>query len=414
MTVLVDFGIRTICVCLRVIYFFMKIMPVRNKIVFISRLTNSPSLDFVLLQAELEKNLPDYQYVMKCQKFDDNLGSLLGHAPMMLSQMFHIATSKLVILDSYCIPISVLNHRKELNVVQIWHALGLMKKAGYAALGAEEGWSERRAKAVSMHRGYTHILVSSPACEPAMRQVYGYTDEFPPKHRALFKEAIIGALPRADYLQDKERRSKVCAKIHEAYPFLKEKEIVLYAPTLRKDGKELLVKTKELVEAVKEANAQDNKYVLVVKMHPRHDMQKDLFDSLDDDQSLKTADQSDDVLFDKKFSATEIGMAAHACISDYSSLVYELMTMKKPVYFYAFDLEAYEKSRGIFIDYHNEVPNAVYKNARDLIDAIVCGRHNIQEQQTFCAKYVTLSEGRNTEALAQKIVRIVEGLSPKE
>ena len=59
--------------------------------------------------------------------------------------MYHISRSKVVILDTYCYLISNLKHKKDLVVIQIWHAIGICKKAGYAIVGKDEGRSEKEA-----------------------------------------------------------------------------------------------------------------------------------------------------------------------------------------------------------------------------------------------------------------------------
>ncbi|MFR3386223.1 MAG: CDP-glycerol glycerophosphotransferase family protein [Lachnospiraceae bacterium] len=74
------------------------------------------------------------------------------------------ATSKVVILDGYCILASVLNHKKDLRIVQMWHAMGALKKFGYAALGNEEGKNPEISKILQMHRNYDYVICSSENC----------------------------------------------------------------------------------------------------------------------------------------------------------------------------------------------------------------------------------------------------------
>ncbi|MCL1798393.1 MAG: CDP-glycerol glycerophosphotransferase family protein [Eggerthellaceae bacterium] len=369
---------------------------------------NVASPDFRLLQAEMQSALPDYRFVTKCQRVSGTFESLVRYAPMVFSQMLHIATSKLVILDSYCIPVSVLKHKRSLKVVQIWHAIGLMKKAGYAALGAEEGRSEELAMLLSMHRGYTHILVNSPACETAILQVFGYVEDSPSRHGHAHKEVLVGALPRVDRVQDGAAKAKMRARIYKTHPSLKGKKVILYAPTSRKNMAPLFEKVEQLVEAVRQANRRGANFALVVRLHPgNRKYWEGPFEGLDEEEAENIDVQDDDVLFNAKFSTAEMGMVADACISDYSSLIYEFMIMRKPVYFFAFDLEEYEKARGIFIDYRKEVPGTVHDDAEDLVQAIVNSECALKKQQAFLKKYVSYSAGRNSQTLAEGIVRIV-------
>ena len=39
------------------------------------------------------------------------------------------------VLDSYWPAVSVLHHKKQLAVIQMWHAMGKIKKSGYQSLG---------------------------------------------------------------------------------------------------------------------------------------------------------------------------------------------------------------------------------------------------------------------------------------
>lgn len=55
-----------------------------------------------------------------------------------------MATSRAIILDSYCIAVSLLGERIKAPVVQIWHALGNMKKFGYAALDTPRATAPKR------------------------------------------------------------------------------------------------------------------------------------------------------------------------------------------------------------------------------------------------------------------------------
>ncbi|MCL1797135.1 MAG: CDP-glycerol glycerophosphotransferase family protein [Eggerthellaceae bacterium] len=404
-------SIKAACVILRVIYFFMKLAPTKNKIVFVSRQSNVPSIDFRLLQAELEKALPDFSFVVKCKTFTENPKGFLNYFPVLLSQMSHMATAKLVILDSYCLPVSVLNHKRDLKVLQIGHAIGLMKKAGHAAIGVEEGRSAKLAKAFSMHRGYTHVLVSSPACEEAILQVFGYAPDSGVKGQKPLQGILTGALPRVDYSQDEKIRTRMATKIYQTYPFLENKKVIVYAPTSRKNSTDFPQKVKELIEAVSEANKKRDEFALVLKLHQKYrNRWESKIATINQSQAGDFDIQDTCVLFDKKFSSIEMGMIAHACVSDYSSLVYEFIAMQKPTYFFAFDLDEYEKERGIFIDYRREVPGKVYAKAKSLVSAIAQEEYSPQEQRAFLEKYVSYTQGSNTHDLAARIIGVIENI----
>lgn len=394
---MLELGIKIFSGISRCVYFFLKMFPTQEKITFISRQSNEPSIDIALLSAELKEQLPGIKIIVKCKTLGSSLGTSISYLPSMIAQMFNIATSKLVILDSYCMPISMLKHKRDLKVLQMWHALGLMKKAGYASIGSAEGRSEKLAKLLHMHRGYTHILASSPKCVSAMLEVFGYSENTRPENKPVLQDVIIRALPRVDYLVDNLVQADMRKRIYEKYPALQGKKVLLYAPTSRKDNAVLHTRIEELIQAVIQANHQGENYALVIKLHP---LQADSLTAMQN-----AYDES--IVFDSAFLTVDIGMIAEACISDYSSVIYEFIALDKPVYFFAFDLEEYESNRGLFIDYRKEVPGVIYQEPEELMHAILSSEYSFAEQQDFLAEYVSLNKGNNTKSLAQDIIRII-------
>ena len=146
---------------MKIIYFFMKLFKTQNKVTMISRQSNEMSIDFKLIKDYIESH-DKYKVVILCKTLDGKekakLSNLFSYFFHMLKQMYHLATSKAVLLDSYCIPVSVLKHKKSLKVIQMWHSIGTMKKFGYDILDQEEGNSSKMAKLLKMHHNYTYVL----------------------------------------------------------------------------------------------------------------------------------------------------------------------------------------------------------------------------------------------------------------
>lgn len=243
------FIIKIINFILNAIYLLFKCFRRRKQITLISRESNNITTDFKLLSEELKKELPDYKIVVLCKKMDNKL----LYAFHMLKQMYHISRSKVVILDTYCYLISNLKHKKDLVVIQIWHAIGICKKAGYAIVGKDEGRSEKVSKSANMHKNYTYVYTTSKECIPFMAQVFNCD------------KSIIRSvpLPRIDLLKDKKYINSVKNKIYIKYPSLKNKINVLYAPTFRKDNDLFEKNIHELIN-----NFDYKKYNLIIKLHP--------------------------------------------------------------------------------------------------------------------------------------------------
>ena len=71
--------INIVIVCLRFIYFFMKLMPVKHKVVMISRQANQPSLDFILLKEALYRQDPNLKIKLLCRTLDGGIQSKLSN-----------------------------------------------------------------------------------------------------------------------------------------------------------------------------------------------------------------------------------------------------------------------------------------------------------------------------------------------
>ena len=187
---------------MRALYLPFRLLPVRNKITMISRQSDTPSIDMKLLQKAIQDRRPDYQVVILAKQLHNPVIYLI----QIFRQMYHIATSRAVILDSYCIPISVLHHRKGLIVIQMWHSIGSMKKFGYAMLGKEEGSDPKLASLMCMHRNYTYVLISS----------FSYLKDYIEGFRISEDKVLQIPLPRADLLTDKAyltaRRKEIIKK----------------------------------------------------------------------------------------------------------------------------------------------------------------------------------------------------------
>ena len=132
------------------IYMFFKILPTKNRITMISRQSNNITTDFKLMKDNFEKNHKDISVIVLCHKLEGgekaSVRNKIEYIFHCFKQMYYISTSKVLVLDSYCILASILKHRKSLKIIQIWHSMGTMKKFGYQILGMQEGSSLKTAQ----------------------------------------------------------------------------------------------------------------------------------------------------------------------------------------------------------------------------------------------------------------------------
>ena len=349
-------------VILNIIYFFIKLLPTTNKITFISRQSNEPSMEFQMIRDEIDRRNQQTKVVMLCRTLDGGIDSSimnkLGYCFHMLVQMYHLATSKVVVLDTYCIVASLLSHKKSLKIIQMWHSIGSMKLFGYTSLGKAEGSSYKIAKAMRMHENYDYVFAAAEAYKTHLANGFNCDVE----------KVITMPLPRVDLLKSKSYEEKIRKAICDKYPVLQNgKKTILYCPTFRKDEKGFAVAVQNLYQAI-----DLEKYNLVVKMHP-----------------LSHVELSSDIVQAKEFTSFDMLFMADYVISDYSCIVYEAGVRNIPLYFYNFDMELYKDGRGFAIDYEHELPGVTSCNAGEIAAAIQRGDYDMDYLKQFVEKYVS-------------------------
>ena len=334
----------------RLLYRACCLFPQRRKIVLLSRQAARP-LDFALLVPELSRRFPDRRIVWCCVA---EIGRM--SVSLMVRQIWHVATAELCLVDGY-VPAVSLPKRHRSRVVQVWHALGAIKKFGYQALDTPAGRPSRIARELRMHRGYDLVISGLPGAVPVFSEAFDVPEE---------KIAALG-LPRVDYLRSPsfaERRRKrftradrVLAEAFVRYPEdVRERPLVLYAPTFRKanaDEHWLAHAVDDLRQALAGANAR-----IAVAGHPlehAHD---------------EAGEAGAPVAFVHGVATIDLLHAASYVVTDYSTVAFEAGFAEKPVLFYVPDIEEYRLSPGLNVDPLRDLPTLSSQSAAGLAPVI--------------------------------------------
>ncbi len=371
---------------LSVVYFFIKLFtPVKNRITFLSRQNDVPGIDFKMLSEELYKNYPQYEQKMMCRKIPGNIKGMISYGFHIFSQMRAIASSKVVVLDTYCIPVSLLKHKKSLTVIQIWHAMGAFKRFALSVAGQPEGSPLNIVKAMRMHKGYDYALCTGDSCVPHFSEAFGLEEE---------KFLPIG-LPRMDYLAEPSYIEAIKEKVLSAYPELGNgKKNILYVPTFRRaNGKN----DYDMDEPVKRvcAAADLAKYNLVIKTHSGSEV-------------VITEDSRRE---DSLFMGMDMVVVSDYIISDYSSIIFEAAVAEKPCYLYCYDREDYVNNRGLYIDYDKDIPAFKSGDIKELMNAIDNGIAPAKEENdNFVRRFAYRRYGAVTPLLASVIDEMARGV----
>lgn len=349
--------LRVFVLFLRALYVPMKWRKTTDTIVWLSRQSNEPSEDMRLLSERLRERFPDTRQVFRLRLLRDASGLSSAYVWGLIGDMRAIAGARLVLTDTYSIAVSCLHHKKDLTVVQLWHALGAVKKFSLQAAGKAQGRDAAVAKALHMHEGYDYVVAPSQAAADAYCEAFGCD-------RSAIK---VLSLPRVDVLMDGQTRREEFLRENPAFA---GNPIVAYVPTFRTGDAAIAA---DLARAFADGPAS-----LAVSPHPL-------------------------TPFDERpsgdFSSRDLIKLADAVVTDYSACAFEAALLGKPLYFYVPDYDSYCAEQGLNVDLRAELPGTVFTDAAALANAVADNRYDFGALRAFADKYVTHRGTDNTEAL---------------
>lgn len=365
----ISFLSLSVAICAaKAVYSLMKLIPSADKVTMISRGQNWTSIDFRLLEKRICSDFPETSVVVLNHPVDPKF----TYPWRVLTEMFHIATSRAVVLDTYNPVVSLFRHKPELVVIQVWHALGAIKKFGLSAVGKDEGRRPITAEKMKMHKNYTFVSCASETTGQIYEHSFGVRPE----------QIIIAGSPRVDFLNDCETQLSMKALLRKKYQIEEGRKVVLYAPTFR-GGRSLPLE--QLADAL-----DLNRFTLVFKRHP--------LDRL-------TLISDDRVVVPDEHEGIELLAVADFLITDYSAITFEAVIVGLPILFWPFDIEEYELTRGLAVDYFLEMPGPIFRDAEQLALALHEENVSCEKHEEFRKKYLQTLDFSNS----QRIVSVIFG-----
>ena len=351
----------------------------KNKVFFISDVRENIEGNFEYIW----KYLDEYKYnkVVYLKGDRRNNGGILSFNRM----IYDFTTSEVILLEDYFRYTSFVRLKKEQELCQLWHACGAYKKFGYSRLNGNEN--------IKIHQGYkkyTKVITSAEAIRENYAEAFGISIE---KIKAT-------GVPRTDIFFDEQCKAEKCAKFYEEYPELKNKKIILFAPTYR--GKRAEDASYEFDEIEFESLYQQLKeeYVIIFKWHPA------LYNNLKRKHIL-VYDESKykDFFYDmsEKREVNDLLFVADILVTDYSSVIFDYALLNKPIIYFMYDIEQYEGGRGLYYELEEYLYGPIVKTTNDLIMAIKEEKNFKIERQKFMDKFMSACDGCATERVCQWI-----------
>mgnify|MGYP000845526935 FL=1 len=169
-------------------------------------------------------------------------------------------------------------------------------------------------------------------------------------------EIVACGYPRNEYLLEQHSNSNEINKIKQQLNLNTEKETILYTPTWRDNQEEEF-----LLEFTDEMKA---KYNIIYKYH-------------EEDHANKQHNYIDT----RQFETQQLLLVSDIVISDYSSIVFDALTIDKKVYLYTPDFNNYDYNRGLYKEVYETINDNQYFEQSLLFNAIMNDDyHTISDQ----------------------------------
>ena len=289
-----------------------------------------------------------------------------------------LAACSVILEDNILLPMAFLHFPANVQVIQLWHGTGTIKKFGQDANTGYLAKLERRA-----NRTITHLIVNGPAQVSQYAGAFGIPAE---------KTAVTG-LPRTDLL--------FAAAENRPASWFPGKKLILYAPTFRDNETEhprMMLDPETFLSALPE------NCILGIRLHPFVAARYSLPGAVKADAGFsgpppaagtpvpRVYDFSDYPDLDRLLVQTDV------LVTDYSSTAFDFAILDRPMIFYAYDLEQFRtESRGFYQDYETMVPGPVVRTTKEAAQAVLAGDPEAERRHRFFRENFRYTDGHSTE-----------------
>ena len=297
---------------------------------------------------------------------------------------YYMATAKVLLVDDYIELIYKIPRREDNYLIQVWHACGAFKTFGFSRLGRPGGQKQKN----NAHRNYDFCTVSSSEICKYYAEGFGLSLE----------KVVPTGVPRTDIFFSEEYKEKARNEIYSKYPHLKGKNVILFAPTFRGNGKKSGYYPENRFDFIKLYEHFKGEYVIIIKHHPFVNNRVEI----PAEYEGKIIDMSDNEELNELLFITDV------LITDYSSVVFEASLLDIPMLFYSFDLQNYIATRGFYYEYDSFVPGKIVYNMDSLIEAIDKKDFESEKIDAFKHKFFDELDGKAGQRVADLIVSLLD------
>lgn len=290
-----------------------------------------------------------------------------------------LGRADIVLIDDYFPILMDLSDTSKQRVIQLWHAGSGFKSIGYSRFGQHGS-----PHLTNSHRLYNYGIAGSQHLRDVYSEAFG-----------IDREAVFATgLPRIDAFLREGREAEVRPVFEAAYPAAVGKRTVLFAPTFRGNGVGDAHYPYEKLDfqALYDACGEDT--VILFRQH--HFIA----------EPVPIPPQMQDRLIDVgAFPDTnDLLLVSDVLITDYSSIIYEYSLLRRPMLFFAFDVDVYSAVRGMHREYDEIAPGPIATDFGQLVDLIKTPDLSIEKTEAFLAENFDYIDTNNSDRVIDWLV----------
>lgn len=353
---------------LRLLRLFFLPFGVRpNRVVLASARVSHLEGNLFYLRDAMRARHPELDYVLLLEPYSYGLAGKLAYLVRVARAMYYLSTARLFVVDNAYLPVHVAPHGSGTTVVQVWHAVGALKR-----FGMDTARPSVEPELTFLHRYYDYVVVSADASRgPAAAAL-----------RTPVERVLPLGTPRTDFFFDAAAMDAARARVLQAHPELAGKRVVLYAPTFRGRGR--YKRSAPAFDAPRLRAALPPEYALVLKTHPNLDPET-------------TPRVGYDVVVDPAVELNEVLTLTDILVTDYSSSIFEFALLRRPMILLTGDLEDYERDPGLYVDFRTDMIGTQVRDTDGVIEAISGGQFDMSGYDPFIERHLGACDGHASE-----------------
>ena len=354
-------------------------LPKRNKIVFVNFLGRGYGDSSKYIAAEIIRQSLPYDLVWLVHDMNDSFPSGIRKVKFYgLRSRYELSTARVIISNTKArLPYS---KKKSQYYIQTWHG-GFGVK--YIEKDIEQFLPDDYVRDSKYDSSITDLILSGSDFQTqVIKESFWYDGE-------IFMKGI----PRNDIFFNYTRDT--VSKLKQKYGFEEDSKIVIYAPTFRRDGNvdAYQINAHKLLQTLRTKTGDDWK--LIIRLHPSIAGKSGIFHY--DNDVINGSSYAD---------PQEILVLSDLLITDFSSMMMDFAIMKKPVFLFIMDLEAYIKDSGGVRPIFYNLPFSMTRSNEELNKKIREFDINVYQNllDTFMHKYFrSYDDGHASEYVVERI-----------